>query len=106
MQTNRPEIKAYEIFDKEKYSQFGGGHAILVHFTKEYSEDADVKMESAEDFSAHPSIKNGVNFIRYKAAMCRANVPVTYFIMLDTCTFIYEESKKDFVNFIEACEFY
>lgn len=106
---DRPELKAYEFTDSSKYSEIGGSHGLIVYFTKEYSEDADIKMEFPIDYShLNSNNSNGDGNAKYyllQPEMKRANAPVTYCILLDSCGLIYEQSKKEFIEFLTLCEF-
>ena len=106
---DRPELKAYEFTDPSRYTELGGSHILIVYFTKEYTEDADIKMEFPSDYGQLLSDKsNNDSQVKYYASqpeMMRANAPVTYFILLDTCELIYDQSKKDFIDFLKLCEF-
>ena len=31
---------------------------------------------------------------------------IVHFLLLDSCDYIFEESKEDFLNFLDLCQFY
>lgn len=102
---NHPELKTFKYFDKDLYKTLGGGYIIIAYFTKEYSEDADMNMEFPLDFQQLSTGDSQAHFYAMKPEICRTKNPVTYFIMLDTCDEIYEQSEKEFIEFITLSEF-
>lgn len=98
LNTKIKNLKAYEFTNKDMYPEIGGAHGIMVTFTVDYSKDADANLDHVYTV---PSNNNGtVNYYSFKEDYRRYEGPVTYTILLDSCGYIFEESKQGLIDFL------
>lgn len=96
-------ITAYEFIDANKYKEVGGSHGLIVTMSVNHTEDIDIKMEVP---SVYQGAGNQLSFLPIQKDFKRFPGPVTYTFVLDSCEYIFEQSKTEFIDFINNCEFY
>ncbi len=100
--TNIKGLKVYEYKNDDKYPEVGGMHGMVALFTVDYSDDADIRLDTPYEIG---KLDEPVKFFQIPETYRRYQGPVTYAILLDSCGDIYSQSVKDFVSFLNNSRF-
>ncbi len=94
----------YEYSDPMTYPHIGGSHGYLALIRRDYHEGIDAEIERPFRLPKGDGQESTWYYV-LKEQYARYRGTITHVILLDTCEYIFEESKKDFFEFIEASEF-
>ena len=100
----RNDIITLEYSDPDEYADRGGSHGYAVLVTEPWTETADMNMEVFVDY--FNKSEGGVKYYAPKEFYKRYEGYAVHFFLLDSCEAIFDESKKQFVDFINNCWFY
>ena len=99
---DREDIFVLECSDPSMYSNLGGSHGYVVLVVKPWTENADADM----DVCVNLSLEGGAQYFRMRDFYNRYKGYAVHFLMLDTCEAIFEESKEQFFDFLNNCQFF
>ncbi len=101
---NDEDAEIYEYDDPGTYPQIGGSHGYLAVIRRDYHEGIEAEIERPFRLPTGDGQESTWYYV-LKEQFARYRGTITHVILLDTCEYIFEESKKDFFDFIEASEF-
>jgi hypothetical protein len=89
---------SYEIKDPEMYPKIGGGHMYAMAFESPQPEFPGMALEAPVEIPK----KGGKEISYYKTnrTYSRLNGSLYYFVLLDSCEFIHDESLSVFKDFL------
>lgn len=88
----------YEVWDPDLYSHIGGAHGFVAFYKSDAGIATNQEIEQASKINTGST--NGETYIPFSNKIMRISDNITYIFLLDSCENIYEQSKKDFVNFM------
>ncbi len=93
-----PMFTVLEISEPEKYPHMGGAHGYVVIYEKDISNSKTIDIEKPIEMEYE---KDGSpKYFHLDKNYLRLDGKISYVFLLDSCEFIFEESKKDFIEFI------
>ncbi|MCR4939162.1 MAG: hypothetical protein K5930_03510 [Treponemataceae bacterium] len=104
MYPDRQDITVFEYSDASMYPDLGGAHGYAVLVVKPWMEGADLEMETCLDVSRQ--MEEGTQFYTMRDFYKRYKGYAVHFFILDTCEAILEESKEQFFDFLDTCQFF
>ena len=95
-----PKFIVYEYSDETVYKSLGGSHGFLVEVTVPYSKESGMKLERPSKV-ASTGEKKGASYMPFQRQYLRYPGTITHYLLLDTCNYIFEESKEQFITFLK-----
>ncbi len=100
---DRNDIIIFEYKDSDQYAEIGGAHGYFVLVLKPWTETLDSDIEIPQFMMEHDG---EVHYYMLTDFYKRYPGDIVHFLLLDSCDYIFEESKEDFLNFLDLCQFY
>jgi hypothetical protein len=95
---NKPFV-VYEYNDSKTYPNLGGSHGYIAFLKSTCPSSPGVQIEAAAELHTSDS-DPGVSYVVLDKVYSRFQEPINYVFLLDTCNYIFEESKDVFVSFL------
>jgi len=96
-------FSVYEYGSPNIYRDIGGSHGYFVKITCDYSVDAELEIEKPSMVKMKNS--KGVTYLHFEKEYRRYKGTITHYILLDSCNFIFDESKREFIDFLNSSDF-
>ena len=94
-------IISYEIKDPEMYQQIGGGHMYAIAFESTGPDFPGMALEAPVEIPKKGEKGKGVRYYKTNRHFSRLTGSLYYFILLDSCEFIHDESFTVFKDFLK-----
>lgn len=88
-----------EIKDPEQYKHIGGAHGLVVLYEPETDERTGDLVEQPSRIRTRPG--SGASYMAFQPVHRRIPEKISYAFLLDSCENIFEESKADFIEFMD-----
>lgn len=94
----------FEYSDPATYSHIGGAHGYLAIIRRDYHEGVEEEIEKPARIMAKSS-DSSVRYFRLEEDYRRYPGAITHYILLDSCEYIFDQSKQEFLEFLEKADF-
>ena len=100
---DRNDMIMMEYKSPSQYAEIGGAHGYFAIVVKPWTETLDSDIEIPQFMMEHDG---EVHYYMLTDFYKRYPGSIVHFLLLDSCDYIFEESKEDFLNFLDLCQFY
>ncbi len=100
---DRNDIVIFEYKDSDQYAEIGGAHGYFALVFKPWTETSDSDIEIPQFTMEHDG---EIHYYQLTDFYKRYPGDIAHFLLLDSCDYIFEESKEDFLLFLDWCKFY
>jgi hypothetical protein len=93
------EFRSFEFSDPSAYSDIGGSHGYITFVDSEYRSSAELEIEQPAKMMGSGD-DSGLYFSQFTEEFNRFRGPVRHIIMLDSCEYIWEASKAEYLQLL------